>query len=60
METNLPKIYHIEAVADDYILIGTDIRARNINEAEDIMRVTFKDKVSKRTKFFLISEDILH
>lgn len=60
METNLPKIFHIEAVAEDYILIGTDIRARNREEAEKIMKLTFSDKVTKQTKFFLISENILH
>ena len=60
MKRDLPKIFHIEAVAEDYILIGTDIRARNREEAEQIMKLTFRDKVNKQTIFFLISENILH
>tara|TARA_B100001094_G_scaffold318146_1_gene361363 strand:- start:298 stop:483 length:186 start_codon:yes stop_codon:yes gene_type:complete len=61
MSKNLPvKKFHIEAIAGDYLLIGTDIRARNKEQAENLMRVVFKDRITQDTEFVLIKEDSIH
>tara|TARA_B100001057_G_scaffold233509_1_gene233743 strand:- start:6430 stop:6606 length:177 start_codon:yes stop_codon:yes gene_type:complete len=56
----IPKVFHIEAVTEDHVLIGTDIRATDREEAERIMKLIFIDKVNRATKFYLISEDTIH
>ena len=33
------KLYHIEAMSDEHILVGTDVKARNEEEAETVAKI---------------------
>ena len=38
------KLYHIEAMSDEHILVGTDVKARNEEEAVKTMKLVFGKK----------------
>jgi len=55
-----PKLYHIEAMSEDHIFIGTDLRATNQQDAVNLMKIMFGSKMTENTLFFLISENTIH
>ena len=52
------KLYHIEAMSDEHILVGTDVKARNEEEAVKTMKLVFGEKINKDTIFLIVSENI--
>ena len=57
MTTNLPiKLYHLEFVVGEHVYIGTDIKARDFEQAKRFMEFLFKDKIEADTEIFLIKE----
>lgn len=54
------KIYHLEALFDDFAYIGTDIRANSLDEAELILKSVFGTKFPEDPTIFCLSEEWIH
>ena len=54
------KLYHIEAMSDEHILVGTDVKAINEEEAVTTMKLVFGEKINKNTIFLIVSENTIH
>jgi len=54
------KIFHLEALFDDFAYIGTDIRANSLEEAETILKQVFGSKFPEDPTIFCLSEDWIH
>jgi hypothetical protein len=47
-------------VVGEHVYIGTDIKARDFEQAKRFMEFLFKDKIEADTEIFLIKETTLH
>lgn len=59
-QQNKHKIYHLEALFDDFAYIGTDIRANSLDEAESILKSVFGSRFPEDPMIFCLSEDWIH
>jgi len=54
------KVFHLEAIQDEKIYIGTDIKANSVEEANTIFKMCFFDKIDLETKIYCIQEEWLN
>jgi len=57
---NRNKVFHLECIIDDQALIGTDIKAKDLDEAETIMKNVFLEYDFTNTRIICMSEEWIH
>ena len=62
LAANRNKVFHLEAITDDRLFVGTEIKADTYEEAELYLRLVFKEALLDNDKIEIIkvSEEWLH
>ena len=62
LAANRSKVFHLEAVAEDRLFVGTEIKADTYEEAELYLRLVFREALLDNDKIEIVkvSEEWLH